>query len=340
MTDCEKAAELLSARLDGPLSREEEKKLEAHLAQCPPCRVLAGDLAQLHEILPQMTQPLPQGLHQTILDRVRVEQGGAAPERTRRAGSARRRWAALAAVLALVALGTWGALRAAVLPGGGEASGAALMAPAAEPDLTGQADASTELDDVPAAGGTCVPSPAPDAGTSVRTPEAKASAPSAGSGTQTPDGEKASPKSSPPEPSATPDAPLRGETDTAAQKQQAEPESAPEDTSAPDQNVMLLAPEPFDSAPASAPAPLTEEEARAALEARLDETGVRGELTALGLSSNGEYYQFSLAGADGGEENRYAVALDGGTVVPLFLVGDDGTPADNEASYRQAVGEN
>lgn len=41
---CEQCAELLSARLDDMISQEENKALEAHLAQCPECRQLARDL--------------------------------------------------------------------------------------------------------------------------------------------------------------------------------------------------------------------------------------------------------------------------------------------------------
>ena len=45
--DCERCAELLSARLDGELSGQETQELEAHLGQCPECRALAGQLDQV-----------------------------------------------------------------------------------------------------------------------------------------------------------------------------------------------------------------------------------------------------------------------------------------------------
>ena len=46
--DHDRCFELLSARLDGPLSEEEERALEDHLAHCPDCRALAEQLEQLH----------------------------------------------------------------------------------------------------------------------------------------------------------------------------------------------------------------------------------------------------------------------------------------------------
>ena len=39
---CDKYLELLSARLDGALTGEEERELEEHLAICPGCVFLPG----------------------------------------------------------------------------------------------------------------------------------------------------------------------------------------------------------------------------------------------------------------------------------------------------------
>ena len=38
MDRCERYTDLISARLDGELTGEEERELEAHLACCPACR--------------------------------------------------------------------------------------------------------------------------------------------------------------------------------------------------------------------------------------------------------------------------------------------------------------
>ena len=41
MLSCDEALELISARLDGPLSGEETARLEEHLSACPACRTLS-----------------------------------------------------------------------------------------------------------------------------------------------------------------------------------------------------------------------------------------------------------------------------------------------------------
>lgn len=42
MTGCERALDLIGLRLDGPLSPEEQRELDAHLEQCPACRPPPG----------------------------------------------------------------------------------------------------------------------------------------------------------------------------------------------------------------------------------------------------------------------------------------------------------
>ena len=41
MSGCERALDLIGLRLDGPLSPEEQRELDAHLEQCPACRAAA-----------------------------------------------------------------------------------------------------------------------------------------------------------------------------------------------------------------------------------------------------------------------------------------------------------
>ena len=49
MMNCEQALEAISARLDGALSEEENRELEAHLASCASCRALLKELTELEE---------------------------------------------------------------------------------------------------------------------------------------------------------------------------------------------------------------------------------------------------------------------------------------------------
>lgn len=44
MSGCERALDLIGLRLDGPLSPEEQRELDAHLEQCPACRAAAREL--------------------------------------------------------------------------------------------------------------------------------------------------------------------------------------------------------------------------------------------------------------------------------------------------------
>lgn len=54
MMTCEKAALLLSARLDGELTESEEAALTDHLAQCPECRAIAAQLEELRSAMAGM----------------------------------------------------------------------------------------------------------------------------------------------------------------------------------------------------------------------------------------------------------------------------------------------
>ena len=50
MSGCERALDLIGLRLDGPLSPEEQRELDAHLEQCPACRAAARELEHLPPI--------------------------------------------------------------------------------------------------------------------------------------------------------------------------------------------------------------------------------------------------------------------------------------------------
>lgn len=73
--DCDGYLELLSARLDGPLSPAEDAALREHLARCPACRAAESQLAVIHEMLGGLEEvPAPEGFAQSVMARVRQEQ--------------------------------------------------------------------------------------------------------------------------------------------------------------------------------------------------------------------------------------------------------------------------
>lgn len=122
MCDCDRALELISLELDGELTPEERTELEAHLAACGECRGAAEELRQLHTLLPELEEEVPEGLHQAIMDRIGAEK--VVPLSRARKAPHIRRWASLAAVFAVILLG------AGTLKGfqGGSSTGAAPAA--------------------------------------------------------------------------------------------------------------------------------------------------------------------------------------------------------------------
>ena len=110
MNPCEHWEELLSARLDGPLTQEEARQLEDHLAACPRCRQYARDLEETQKALQAWAAEPPPAVAAAILDAVRKE--------PRPAKRPRRAWMSLAAA-AVLALVIWGAVQ---LPGLGKSA--------------------------------------------------------------------------------------------------------------------------------------------------------------------------------------------------------------------------
>ena len=74
MSGCERALDLIGLRLDGPLSPEEQRELDAHLEQCPACRAAARELEELEGALVQLGEcdPQPQ-LVSGVMERVRAD---------------------------------------------------------------------------------------------------------------------------------------------------------------------------------------------------------------------------------------------------------------------------
>ena len=73
MTDCTKYEDLCSALLDGEISREEKRALEAHLAECPACAAYLEDLRFMRESWHALEEPGPATLHEDIMASITAE---------------------------------------------------------------------------------------------------------------------------------------------------------------------------------------------------------------------------------------------------------------------------
>ena len=96
--DCERALILISAALDGELSREEQAELEEHLAACPECRALSDDFGVMSVALSDMQAEPPDDL----MGRVEAALDQEAVSVTARPKPRWKAWGSLAAMLALV----------------------------------------------------------------------------------------------------------------------------------------------------------------------------------------------------------------------------------------------
>lgn len=69
---CERYLDLISARLDGPLSQQDEAELTAHLNTCPQCRAIADDLTNIHSALSGCAAVPPAELATGVMNTVRT----------------------------------------------------------------------------------------------------------------------------------------------------------------------------------------------------------------------------------------------------------------------------
>lgn len=70
---CDKCLELLSVRLDGTLTEEEERELEEHLAACPACRAAGAQLAALQGAFDELEDvEAPEGFARGVMERIRA----------------------------------------------------------------------------------------------------------------------------------------------------------------------------------------------------------------------------------------------------------------------------
>lgn len=138
---CETALELISQSLDEALSPADEAALQAHLRDCPTCRVLRTELLGLHEAWGELEVPTPPELKERIL-------GALPPQRPPKAFYWKR-WGAMAATVVLVALAAWR------LPGflyeGTKPQGTSVVTSGAEdaeaPALSSMSDESAVIDE-------------------------------------------------------------------------------------------------------------------------------------------------------------------------------------------------
>ena len=118
--NCEQALAAISARLDGELSEAESRELDAHLASCASCRVLAKELTELEaglDLLPMKEAPdtLVPGVMRAIrAEKSQRSQKKKAPHRTA--------WLIAAAAAIALLLGAAGIIELPGFRGRGHAS--------------------------------------------------------------------------------------------------------------------------------------------------------------------------------------------------------------------------
>ena len=148
MLTCDQALELISARLDDMITPEESAALEEHLARCPDCRALLADFEAMQAVLPAALEAdPPAGLQEDIMAAVRAAKLTPLPRQKPVRRFHPRRWASLAAVLAVVLVGA-GVLRQwQPIPSSGGSTGTADSA------LTAQYDGASGAAAAPAGDG-------------------------------------------------------------------------------------------------------------------------------------------------------------------------------------------
>ncbi len=102
---CEKAYELMSAKLDGALDAAQEEALRAHLEGCPDCKKLMDGMRGLDEKLAGLREPAPEGLKKGVLYRIDQATGKAKPAKRRRFGPGTAIGAVAAVLVLLVGFG-------------------------------------------------------------------------------------------------------------------------------------------------------------------------------------------------------------------------------------------
>lgn len=331
MISCDQALELISARLDAPLSPEEERELQAHLAQCADCRALLADFNEMETVFPTLNAPVPEGLCQSVLEQIHAEK--VVPLPTRPASRRWKQWAASAAVFAVVLLGvgTFGLDQLADRASSGMTTGAAVQDNQSAQGGAAELEPNTSL--TPNTGAAKEIAPPQGSGSTGNTgadesatqSEAETTSPQTGNtASPTEDGDKSGSASV--QNSLPPDTPTAN-TETPAVTQ------APQTTPPPQNSLDTFGVEPAGLPyTANRQGELTLEQAYEAVfaalggnerypdavleEGILSGSGTEEALTlrSTGLSGNGKYYTFCLE-QNGETINEYAVSLQDGTVL-------------------------
>lgn len=108
--NCDKALEAISAELDGALSAQEARELEAHLKTCAECRRLRAELGAIEQGFDTLKTDAPQTLAPSVMRAIRAE-------KPRKRKPHRSMWFIAAAALLALVLGAAGIIE---LPGFGE----------------------------------------------------------------------------------------------------------------------------------------------------------------------------------------------------------------------------
>ncbi len=97
---CDEALELLNAALDGEVTPAQQTELDQHLAQCPACRAIQAELLGLKSVWEGLDVAAPAELKAAVMEHL-------PPQKAPAKGLYWRRWGAMAAAVALVALAAW-----------------------------------------------------------------------------------------------------------------------------------------------------------------------------------------------------------------------------------------
>ncbi len=72
---CDRYYELLSARVDRELTRDEAEEVELHLVGCAQCRIVWEQMEEAREAFAHLEEvPAPEGFAQGVMDRIRAEE--------------------------------------------------------------------------------------------------------------------------------------------------------------------------------------------------------------------------------------------------------------------------
>lgn len=72
-TNCERYEALCSAAIDNALTKQEQKELDAHLAECPSCRAYLEELRTMRSLWKELETPMPPALHEKIMSEIEAE---------------------------------------------------------------------------------------------------------------------------------------------------------------------------------------------------------------------------------------------------------------------------